>query len=118
MTAFRRRGAACSWAQRRMLDGMVGYCRTTGCLRRYILDYLGKIFATKRARRPLCLPVVRKLFNCLGDFDAIDVTDTAKQCVLCVREVQGAFGKSMIADIVRGSRSQRVIEGELDSAEL
>ena len=52
--------------------------------------------------------------NCLGDFDAIDVTDTAKQCVLCVREVQGAFGKSMIADIVRGSRSQRVLEGELD----
>ncbi|EJZ83766.1 DNA helicase RecQ [Slackia piriformis] len=102
-------------AQRRMLDGMVGYCRTTGCLRRYILDYFGEdsrneegaAFASSAESCGNCS-------NCLGDFDAIDVTDTAKQCVLCVREVQGAFGKSMIADIVRGSRSQRVIEGELD----
>lgn len=102
-------------AQRRMLDGMVGYCRTTGCLRRYILDYFGEDSRNEEgAASALSAESCGNCSNCLGDFDAIDVTDTAKQCVLCVREVQGAFGKSMIADIVRGSRSQRVIEGELD----
>lgn len=121
-------------AQRRMLDGMVGYCRTTGCLRRYILDYFGEDSHDVRvegeggavsdgfhgeggaasAASAASADGCGNCSNCLGDFDAIDVTDTAKQCVLCVREVQGAFGKSMIADIVRGSRSQRVLEGELD----
>lgn len=102
-------------AQRRMLDGMVGYCRTTGCLRRYILDYFGEDSHNEEgAASASSAESCGNCSNCLGDFDAIDVTDTAKQCVLCVREVQGAFGKSMIADIVRGSRSQRVIEGELD----
>lgn len=102
-------------AQRRMLDGMVGYCRTTGCLRRYILDYFGEDSRNEEgAASASSAESCGNCSNCLGDFDAIDVTDTAKQCVLCVREVQGAFGKSMIADIVRGSRSQRVIEGELD----
>lgn len=134
-------------AQRRMLDGMVGYCRTTGCLRRYILDYFGedsrnegvgehdegsgvhdegsgvraatgRTHASGRnedaAASASSAESCGNCSNCLGDFDAVDVTDTAKQCVLCVREVQGAFGKSMIADIVRGSRSQRVLEGELD----
>lgn len=102
-------------AQRRMLDGMVGYCRTTGCLRRYILDYFGEDSRNEAgAASASSAESCGNCSNCLGDFDAIDVTDTAKQCVLCVREVQGAFGKSMIADIVRGSRSQRVIEGELD----
>lgn len=102
-------------AQRRMLDGMVGYCRTTGCLRCYILDYFGEDSHNEEgAASASSAESCGNCSNCLGDFDAIDVTDTAKQCVLCVREVQGAFGKSMIADIVRGSRSQRVIEGELD----
>ena len=102
-------------AQRRMLDGMVGYCRTTGCLRRYILDYFGEDSHNEEgAASASSAESCGNCSNCLADFDAIDVTDTAKQCVLCVREVQGAFGKSMIADIVRGSRSQRVIEGELD----
>ena len=102
-------------AQRRMLDGMVGYCRTTGCLRRYILDYFGEDSRNEEgAASASSAESCGNCSNCLGDFDAIDVTDTAKQCVLCVREVQGAFGKSMIADIVRGSRSQCVIEGELD----
>ncbi len=158
-------------AQRRMLDGMVGYCRTTDCLRAYILRYFGEDAdcasalsaaasgascsnSPELARTARSVPFgscgtareasdaaigegcfessrvegVHALFggdafvgkgcgncsNCLGDFDTTDVTDTAKACVRCVREVQGAFGKSMIADILRGSKAQRVLEGGFD----
>lgn len=153
-------------AQRRMLDAMVGYCRTTDCLRAYILRYFGE--DGERANASLTAAsgiscsnspgLTRTLHsvpfgscgtalempdvvpdagraqdqdlssadnapvgkgcgncsNCLGDFDTIDVTDAAKACVRCVREVQGAFGKSMIADILRGSKAQRVLEGGFD----
>lgn len=148
-------------AQRRMLDGMVGYCRTTDCLRAYILCYFGEEAdcanaaraavegefrdargasravphesnGTGRAVRASSGPFEHEASrafgpdaasvgkgcgncsNCLGDFDTTDVTETAKACVRCVREVQGAFGKSMIADILRGSKAQRVLEGGFD----
>ena len=29
-------------SRRRLLAAMTGYCHTTGCLRRYILDYFGE----------------------------------------------------------------------------
>ena len=52
--------------------------------------------------------------NCLGEFDSLDVTETARRCVQCVREVDGSFGKGMVADIVRGSKGARILEAGLD----
>ena len=133
-------------AQRRMLDGMVGYCRTTSCLRAYILRYFGENDAGAAGgadargsegaeeRGPAAPAGLRdaapgpcggregglaeancgNCSNCTGDFDITDVSATARACVRCVREVQGSFGKSMIADILRGSKAQRVLEGGLD----
>ena len=97
-------------AQRRMLEAMVGYCHTTGCLRRYILNYFGDQmpFENGSAECGNCS-------NCLGEFESIDVTDTARACVKCVRELGGAFGKTLVADIVRGSKSQRVFEGNFET---
>ena len=43
------------------------------------------------------------------------MTDTARACVKCVRELGGAFGKTLVADIVRGSKSQRVFEGNFET---
>ena len=97
-------------AQRRMLEAMVGYCHTTGCLRRYILNYFGDAtpFENGTAECGNCS-------NCLGEFESIDVTATARACVKCVRELGGAFGKTLIADIVRGSKSQRIYEGHFEA---
>ena len=131
--------------QRRMLEAMVGYCHTTGCLRYYILNYFGDEGdtsardGTEGAPRAVPhepnAPVGRScesgLFehgassapspigcgncsNCLGEFDSVDVTETARRCVQCVREVNGSFGKSMVADIVRGSKAARLLELGLD----
>ena len=102
--------------QRRMLEAMVGYCHTTGCLRRYILKYFGDESDALRAAEDEgeALSGCGNCSNCLGEFDSVDVTETAQRCVQCVREVNGSFGKTMIADIVRGSKSARLLELGLD----
>ena len=97
-------------AQRRMLEAMVGYCHTTGCLRRYILNYFGDQTPFENGSTEC-----GNCSNCLGEFESIDVTDTARACVKCVRELGGAFGKTLVADIVRGSKSQRVFEGNFET---
>ena len=122
-------------AQRRMLEAMVGYCHTTGCLRRYILKYFGddgSVDGGSSADGPAAGSAdmsaedagVRErtssaegcgnCSNCLGEFDSVDVTETARRCVECVREVSGSFGKTMVADIVRGSKNARLLELNLD----
>lgn len=131
--------------QRRMLEAMVGYCHTTGCLRRYILNYFGDEGDTSACdgaegapravphepNAPVGRSCESGLFehgassapppigcgncsNCLGEFDSVDVTETARRCVQCVREINGSFGKSMVADIVRGSKAARLLELGLD----
>ena len=97
-------------AQRRMLEAMVGYCHTTGCLRRYILNYFGDQTPFENGSTEC-----GNCSNCLGEFESIDVTDTARACVKCVRELGGVFGKTLVADIVRGSKSQRVFEGNFET---
>ncbi len=99
--------------QRRMLEAMVGYCHTTGCLRRCILKYFGDEGETSSPSAPSPIGC-GNCSNCLGEFDSVDVTETAQRCVQCVREVNGSFGKTMIADIVRGSKSARLLELGLD----
>lgn len=97
--------------QRRLLEAMIGYCHTTGCLRRYILEYFGDAQAAASFAEAGC----DACSNCEGEFESVDVTDVARACVRCVREVSGSFGKSMVADIVRGSKSQRIVENGLDA---
>ena len=58
---------------------------------------------------------MRELLELPREFESIDVTDTARACVKCVRELGGAFGKTLVADIVRGSKSQRVFEGNFET---
>ena len=136
--------------QRRLLEAMVGYCHTTGCLRRYILDYFGDEAAAGRERADarqgangglaggeasVGLAQAGALVaggagdkqnaqntdegcgncsNCQGEVDAVDVTDVARACVRCVRLLNGSFGKTMVVDVLRGSRAQRVLDGGLD----
>ena len=113
-------------AQRRMLEAMVGYCHTTDCLRSYILRYFGEEDAPAdlaamgtgseegdAASGKSC----SNCSNCQGEFYSVDVTHAARCCVQCVCEVSGSFGKSMVVDIVRGSRAQRVLDMSLDALE-
>ena len=48
--------------------------------------------------------------NCAGDFEAVDVTDTARAVMRCVQELRGRFGKGMVVDVLRGSQNAKVLD--------
>ncbi len=169
--------------RRRMLETMCGYCLTTECLRKYILDYFGSARADAAASgsaragatggpadaaapsgteacgsKPPSRTEVRSVglspqspapddasltlrttggpldaaasssssagasithcgncSNCSGDFEAVDVTELARAVMRCVQELRGRFGKGVVCDVLRGSKSAKVLELGLDS---
>lgn len=92
-------------SQRRLLAAMTGYCLTTRCLRRHILEYFGDGSATD----------CKNCSNCEGSFDAIDVTAQARAVMRCVQELRGRYGKSVVADVLHGSKSQKIHEFGLET---
>ena len=92
----------------RRLNAMADYCKTTGCLRSFILDYFGQV----------CGGSCGNCGNCQGDFTREDVTVPAQMilsCVVRVRERLGYYvGKTLIVQVLRGSKEQRVRELGLD----
>lgn len=54
--------------------------------------------------------------NCEGAYEAVDVTTAARAVMRCVKELRGRFGKGVIVDVLRGSRSAKVLDLHLDEA--
>lgn len=92
----------------RRLDKMVGYCKTTGCLRGYILDYFGQ---THKGNCKSC-------GNCETTYAAADITPQAQMVLSCVKRVKDKLGyhvgAGLIARVLRGSADRRVLELGLD----
>ncbi|MBQ9003546.1 MAG: DNA helicase RecQ [Eggerthellaceae bacterium] len=99
-------------AQRRRLAAMSNYCMTTDCLRATILRYFGE----QTPAQPAC----NNCSNCegaaAGAINAVDVTVTARSVMRCVHEVRGRYGKSIVADILTGSKSAKIREYGLENA--
>ena len=87
-----------------LLMKMSDYCRTTDCLRAYILRYFGE---TAEAFCGACS-------NCRGDFVDVDVTVLAEKILGCVTTCRERFGAGVIADTLRGSRSERLKLNRMD----
>ena len=94
-------------SRRRLLDGMIGYCRTTDCLHRYMTRYFGEPDDGRDARCGNCS-------NCQSTFETIDVTDIARAISMCVHDVNQGFGSGKIVAVLRGSRAQDVVSRGLD----
>ena len=54
--------------------------------------------------------------NCDGGFEAVDVTELARSVIRCVHELRGRFGKGMVADVLRGAKTEKLLEFGLDKA--
>lgn len=104
----------------RLLDQMQGYCETTGCLREYILRYFGDDAAVPGAGRGAAGTFggegCGRCSNCLTEFAVEDVTGPALSALRFVSETGGRFGKSLVADALHGSSSERIRQWRLDEA--
>ena len=95
-------------ADEERLRKMTLYCTTTDCLRSTILRYFGENDAPFRCEH---------CSNCSTDFEAQDVTVEAQKIISCVLRLgqRGrSMGKAMIANILRGSKEQAVLNQHFD----
>lgn len=82
------------------LQVMEGYCRTSACLRNYILDYFGE----KRS-----VPC-DNCGNCHRDFTEIDMTEEAKTVINCIYETRGRYGLNIVLGTLLGANRARLKE--------
>ena len=109
-------------SKRRLLDGMIGYCRTTDCLHVYMTRYFGE----NTPRTGTC---TGGCTNCDSTFETLDVTDIARSISRCVHDAmydyddQGrptcgperqGLGSGKIVAILRGSKAKDLIARHLD----
>lgn len=99
----------------RLLAQMEGYCKTTGCLRAYILRYFGDAGAlgvglTGSEDCGNCS-------NCLTSYEVEDVTEVARAAVRMVQTMGGRFGKALVADVLHGANTEKIRQMGLHAAE-
>ena len=90
-------------SKRRLLDAMVGYCRTADCLHAYMTRYFGETAGAAAKTDGKC---VGGCANCEHTFETIDVTDIARAISRCVHDVNQHVGSGKIVKVLRGSKAQ------------
>ena len=84
----------------RRLQIMEGYCKITGCLRNYILEYFGE-----KTSGPC-----DNCGNCHREYHEVDMTAEAKQVVNCVAETRGRYGLTIVLGTLIGAKRARLRE--------
>ena len=83
----------------RLLNAMVRYCEGNHCLRHYILTYFGEHPSWQRCE---------KCGNCDQETVEEDMTEQVRSICLCVDELKGRFGMTMVCDVLKGSQNAKV----------
>ena len=90
------------------LDRMTSYCKTTGCLRAFLLRYFGQ-------EAPESCGACG---NCSGVLEERDITVEAQKILSAVtrveRQYRSGLGIAVTVRLLRGSRDQRVLQLGLD----
>ncbi|WP_099188412.1 DNA helicase RecQ [Tepidibacter mesophilus] len=87
------------------LQDMIDYCHTSNCLRKSILEYFGEE------------NVVDKCNNCSvcnDNEEKEDITVLAQKIISCVYRMKEKYGSILIAEVLRGSKNQKVLKFGLD----
>lgn len=79
---------------------MEGYCRTTSCLRNYILEYFGE-----ESGEPC-----DNCGNCHREYMDVDMTAEGKWVINCIAETKGRFGQSIVIGTLLGAKRARLKE--------
>lgn len=82
------------------LRSMENYCKTTGCLRNYILNYFGE-----KTYGPC-----DNCGNCHREYQETDMTVQAKWVINCVYETKGRYGLSVVLGTLLGANRAKLRE--------
>ncbi|RXT06382.1 DNA helicase RecQ [Ammoniphilus sp. CFH 90114] len=88
-------------AEYKKLQEMVSYGHTHRCLQRYILDYFGDLAGEMECGR---------CSNCRQDGNQVEMTKEAQMVLSCVKRMGERFGATLTAKVLKGSKSQKVLE--------
>lgn len=87
------------------LKHMTFYSTTNDCLRGFILRYFGgdkKVYCGKCS-------------NCLSVHKLVDVTIDAQKIMSCIARTGQRYGKTVICDVLKGSKSEKILKAELNN---
>lgn len=87
------------------LKHMTFYSTTNDCLRGFILRYFG---GDKKAYCGKCS-------NCLSVHKLVDVTIDAQKIMSCIARTGQRYEKTVICDVLKGSRSEKILKAELNN---
>lgn len=87
------------------LKYMTFYSTTNDCLRGFILRYFG---GDKKAYCGKCS-------NCLSVHKLVDVTIDAQKIMSCIARTGQRYGKPVICDVLKGSKSEKILKAELNN---
>ena len=87
------------------LKHMTFYSTTNDCLRGFILRYFG---GEKKAYCGKCS-------NCLSVHKLVDVTIDAQKIMSCIARTGQRYRKTVICDVLKGSKSEKILKAELNS---
>lgn len=87
------------------LKYMTFYSTTNDCLRGFILRYFGG------EKKVYC----GKCSNCLSVHKLVDVTIDAQKIMSCIARTGQKYGKTVICDVLKGSKSEKILKAELNN---
>lgn len=88
------------------LDCMVKYCEQPRCRRAFLLRYFGEEPVEENCRG---------CDICLGEWEEFDATVIAQKILSAVIRTEERFGMHYVADVLRGSRSKKIIRAGHES---
>lgn len=86
------------------LDKMIGYTRATRCLREYMLNYF------EEELKEAC----GNCSNCTDELRQENITKEAQMILSCIYRMKLGFGSVLVADVLKGSKSKKVLNWDLD----
>jgi ATP-dependent DNA helicase RecQ len=89
---------------RKRLREMTFYCSANDCLRGYILKYFGENPPN----------YCGNCGNCDTNFETVDITIEAQKILSCVARLKERYGQKMLIDVLRGSKSEKILRLGLD----
>jgi len=90
----------------RKLHDMVNFCEGRTCRRKILLNYLGEAYHETNCGN---------CDNCIKPKETVDGAIIAQKIISCVSQVKERFGVNYIADVLCGSKSQKIVRNRHDA---